>query len=65
MSEQNFQNDAEIDLSELFASLWFHKILIALITVVSIFLSGFYAITTKKQYKANAVFDIEQAVREI
>ena len=60
MSEQNFQNHDEIDLSELFASLWSHKILIAVITVVSIFLSGFYAITTEKQYTAKAVFNIEQ-----
>ena len=61
MSEQNFQNHDEIDLSELFASLWSHKILIALITGISIFLSGFYALTTKKQYTANAVFNIEQS----
>jgi uncharacterized protein involved in exopolysaccharide biosynthesis len=61
MSEQNFQNDDEIDLSELFASLWSHKILIAFITVVSIFLSGFFAITAEKQYEATAVFDIEQS----
>ena len=60
MSEQNFQNDDEIDLSELFASLWSHKILIALITGISIFLSGFHALTTEKQYTANAVFNIEQ-----
>ena len=61
MSEQNFQNDDEIDLSELFASLWSHKILIALITGISIFLSGFYALTTEKKYTANAVFNIEQS----
>ena len=60
MSEQNFQNDAEIDLSELFASLWSHKILIALITGISIFLSGFYALNKERLYTANAVFDIEQ-----
>ena len=61
MSEQNYQNEDEIDLSELFASLWSHKILIALITGISIFLSGFYALTTEKKYTANAVFDIEQS----
>ena len=61
MSEQNYQNEDEIDLSELFASLWSHKILIVLITGISIFLSGYYALTTEKQYTANAVFDIEQS----
>ena len=50
MSEQNFQNDDEIDLSELFASIWSHKILIVLVTGISIFLSGFYALTTEKKY---------------
>ncbi len=61
MSEQNFQNDNKIDLSELFASLWSHKILIVLITGISIFLSGFHALTTEKQYTANAVFNTEQS----
>ena len=61
MSEQNDQNENEIDLFELFASLWAHKILIALITGISIFLSGFYALTTEKKYTAKAVFNIEQS----
>ena len=60
MSEQNYKNEDEIDLSELFTSLWSHKIFIALITGMSIFLSGFYVLTTEKKYSANAVFDIEQ-----
>ncbi|MDA7592268.1 Wzz/FepE/Etk N-terminal domain-containing protein [Rhodobacteraceae bacterium] len=60
MSEQNLQNDDEIDLSELFASLWSHKILIVLVTVMSILFSGFYALTREKLYSATAVFDIEQ-----
>ena len=61
MSEKNYRNEDEIDLSELFASLWSHKILIILITGLSLFLSGFYTLTTEKQYTANAVFDIEQS----
>ena len=59
MSEQIYQNEDEINLSEL-ASLWSHKILIVLITGISIFLSLFYALTTEKKYTAKAVFDIEQ-----
>ena len=61
MSELNYKNEDEIDLSELFASLWSHKILIVLITGISLFLSGFHALTTGKQYTANAVFNIEQS----
>ena len=56
MSEQNFQNDGEIDLSELL-----QLFTIAFITGISIFLSGFYALTTEKQYTANSVFNIEQS----
>ena len=61
MSEKNYKTEDEVDLSELFASLWYHKIPIALITGMSVFLSGFYALTTEKQYTAIAVFDIEQS----
>ena len=61
ISEQNFRNYNEIDLAELFSSLWSHKILIVLVTGMSIFLSGFHAITTEKQYTAIAVFEIEQS----
>ena len=61
MPVQNYQNDSEIDVSELFASLWSHKIFIALVTGISIFLSGFYALTTEKTFTAKAVFEIEQS----
>ena len=60
MSEQNYQNDDEIDLSEISASLWSHKILIVIITGISIFFSGFHALTTEKKYTAKAVFDIKE-----
>ena len=38
-----------------------HKIFIALVTGISIFLSGFYALTTEKTFTAKAVFEIEQS----
>ena len=59
MSDKNYKTEDEVDLSELFASLWSHKVLIVLITGISVFLSGFYALTTNKHYTANAVFAIE------
>ena len=61
MSEQNFQNDDEIDLSEFLGSLWSHKILIIFITCISIFFSGLYALSIERKYTAKAVFDIEQS----
>ena len=54
--------DSEIDLSELFAVLWAHKILITLFTGLSIFLAGYHAITTEKRFTAKSVFQIEQMV---
>ena len=41
MSDKNYKTEDEVDLSELFASLWSHKVLIVLITGISVFLSGF------------------------
>lgn len=49
----------EIDLSELFAALWSQKLLIGLITSLSIFLAGHNLLTTKKKFTAKAIFQIE------
>ena len=54
------QQDDEITLVELFASLWSHKFLIGLITSISIFFSVYYAVTVDKEYTASAVFEIEE-----
>ena len=50
----------EIDLRELFAALWAHKIIIVLITILFIFLSGYYSVNAKKIFTASAVFQIEE-----
>jgi uncharacterized protein involved in exopolysaccharide biosynthesis len=61
MAEQvEYQQDDEIDIAELFASLWSHKILIGLITGISIFLSGYHALTENKEYTASAKFKIKE-----
>ena len=52
--------DNEIDLRELFAVLWAHKILISLFTGLSILLAGNHALTTQKKFTANAIFQIEK-----
>ena len=53
--------DDEINLRELFATLWAHKILIILLTGLSIFLAGYHALTTEKKFTASATFKIEQS----
>ena len=57
----NDQQYDEINLSEFLASLWSHKILIGVITGLSIFLSGYYAITVDKTYTASAIFEIKES----
>ena len=60
MTENSYEKDDEIDLSELFTILWCHKVWITLVTSLFIFFSGYYALTTTKQYSATAIFEIEQ-----
>ena len=60
MSQNTNFEDNEIDLSELFAALWAHKILITLFTGVSIFLAGYHALTAEKKFTATSIFQIEQ-----
>ena len=61
MSKNSNFEDAEIDLRELFAALWAHKILITLFTGLFIFLAAYNLITTVKKFTASAVFQIQQS----
>ena len=60
MSHYSNLEDDEIDLGELSAALWSHKLLITLFTGLSIFLAGYNVITTEKKFTAKSVFQIEQ-----
>ncbi|MEN8659236.1 MAG: GNVR domain-containing protein, partial [Marivita sp.] len=51
-------SDDEIDLKELFLSLWSHKILIAFITGAFVFGAGFYALTADKVYSTRSTFTL-------
>jgi uncharacterized protein involved in exopolysaccharide biosynthesis len=61
MSNNANLEDDEIDLGELLAVLWSHKLLIALFTGLSIFLAGYNVLTTKKKFTASAIFQINQS----
>ena len=52
-------NDDEIDLSELFLTLWAYKFLIAVISAASLFAAGYNALTADKEYTAKAIFQLE------
>lgn len=56
MAQEINIRDDEIALSEILAILWSHKTLIGFITSISIFFSGYYALTTEKKYTATAIF---------
>ena len=60
MTEIHYEKNDEIDLLELFATLWYHKFWIVVITSLFIFYSAYYVINTNKQYTATAIFEIEQ-----
>ena len=49
----------EIDLGELFASLWARKFLIVLVSAVSVALSVVYALTAPEEYQSRAVFELK------
>ena len=61
MSQNPNPEDAELDLGELLAALWAHKFLITLITGLSIFLAGYYAINAEKKFTARAIFEISES----
>ena len=58
MSQNLNSDDGEIEISELFKALWAHKLFITLLTGLSIFYSGYNALTTEK-FTANSIFQIE------
>lgn len=51
-------SDDEVDLKELFLSLWSHKILIALISGAFVFVAAFHALTADKIYSARSTFTL-------
>ena len=52
--------DEEINLGELLAAVWAHKIIVVLVTSASIFLSVYYIANAQKEFTANAIFQIEE-----
>ena len=54
MSED--QNNDEIDLADLFASLWAYKVMIAAITASALSISVIYALSAPEQFTSSSVF---------
>ena len=60
MIEQVSVDEREIDLTELLAAIWAHKFLVSIIVCVCVFIAGYKAINTSKEYTATAIFEIDQ-----
>ena len=60
MSQTPDTEDDKINLNELFAVLWSHKLFIVMVSALSIFLSAYYALTAKKEFTASSTFHIEE-----
>ena len=60
MSNLSPPSKNETSLTELFATIWAHKLLIALLTCIFVFLGGYYYIRADKEFTAKAIFQIEQ-----
>tara|TARA_Y100001968_G_C19403298_1_gene742212 strand:+ start:11 stop:757 length:747 start_codon:yes stop_codon:yes gene_type:complete len=54
-------NDDEIDLIELFKTLWHNKTIIISVTIICIFFAGIISIVFPKQYKSTASFFITES----
>jgi uncharacterized protein involved in exopolysaccharide biosynthesis len=61
MSDPESIADDEIDLGELFASLWAYKLLMGVLTAAAVLTGGLYALNSEKTYTSEAVFQLEDA----
>lgn len=60
MADASDTGDDDIDLGELFAMLWAHRLLIVLITAIVIFLGLLYSHAAKEIYTGEAVFQLKK-----
>ena len=61
MIDTSYKKEDEVDLSELFAALWYHKFWIAFVTCIFVFFSGLYILNSTKHYTATAIFEVGQS----
>ncbi len=52
----------DIDLSEIAAIVWAHKSLILFVTIISIFIGGYYVFSADKKFSSKAIFQIEEGL---
>ena len=57
----NSNSDDEIDLRELFITLWAYKFLITCACALGIVFGGYYALNAEKEFTSAAIFKIDQS----
>jgi hypothetical protein len=57
----NSISDDEIDLRELFVTLWAYKLFIACACALGIVLGGYHALNAEKEFTSTAIFKIDQS----
>ncbi|MDC3394311.1 Wzz/FepE/Etk N-terminal domain-containing protein, partial [Planktomarina temperata] len=57
----NSNSDDEIDLRELFVTLWAYKFLITCACALGIVFGGYYALNAEKEFTSAAIFKIDQS----
>ena len=60
MVEDSHKYKNDLQLTELFAVIWHHKLLIFLCIISCLFFASYTALTTEKRYIAEAIFKIER-----
>jgi uncharacterized protein involved in exopolysaccharide biosynthesis len=60
----NSNPDDEINLRELFITLWAYKLLIASTCALGIVFGGYYALNADKEFTSAAIFKLDQARRD-
>ncbi|MDB4046218.1 Wzz/FepE/Etk N-terminal domain-containing protein [Amylibacter sp.] len=55
------ESNDEIDLRELFITLWAYKLFIACACALGIVIGGYYALNTEKKFTSTAIFKIDQS----
>jgi capsular polysaccharide biosynthesis protein len=64
-SEKQMKNDDEIDLRELFATIWNYKALIVTITILFVVGGMVYAYTKTPVYAGNALIEVGEVVNDV
>ena len=64
MTEQEKATEDEINLTEIFAVLWAHKLLLIFALICSILFSGYYSLTLDRKFTATAIFQIKHGDRD-